>query len=278
MATALVTGGTSGIGAEFARSLAARGFDLVLVARDRARLESTAAELHASSGIDVEVLVADLADRGELQTVVERIADPLRPIAFLVNNAGFGVHSSLLSDDTSKHEYAMDVMMRAVLVLGGAAGRSMRAQGTGNILNVASIAGLLTMGSYSAIKAWVGSYSQGLSLELRGSGVTVTSLMPGWVRTEFHTRAGIRTGSIPSFLWIDAGRLVRSALRDAGRGKVISIPSVRYRAIAWLVGYAPRRVVRTISRIISSSRNDDVLQASAPSDPNTPAGTTGQGH
>ena len=278
MATALITGGTSGIGAEFARSLAARGFDLVLVARDGARLETTAAELHAASGIDVEVIVADLADRAELQTVVERIVDAERPIDFLVNNAGFGVHSSLLSEDTSKHEYAMHVMIRAVLVLGGAAGRMMRARGSGTILNVASIAGLLTMGSYSAIKAWVASYSQGLSLELQGTGVTVTALMPGWVRTEFHTRAGIRTGSIPSFLWIDAAPLVRSALRDAARGKVVSIPSVRYRAIAWLVGYSPRRVVRTISRVISSSRNDDELQAAAPSDPNTPAGTTGQGH
>jgi len=277
MATALVTGGTSGIGAEFARTLAARGFDIVLVARDRARLELMAADLHAASGINVQVIVADLADRNDLQRVAERLSDPHEPVDFLVNNAGFGVHSSLLSADTSGHEYAMDVMVRAVLVLGAAAARAMKTRGAGSIVNVASIAGLLTMGSYSAIKAWVLAYSQGLSIELRGCGVTATALMPGWVRTEFHTRAGIRTGSIPAFLWIDAGPLVRSALRDVARRKVISIPSVRYRLIAWLVGYAPRRVARTISGIISSSRSDDAAQATTPFDPNHPAGTTGQG-
>jgi short-subunit dehydrogenase len=277
MATALVTGGTSGIGAEFARTLAARGFDLVLVARDRARLDSTATALHAASGINVQVIVADLADRDDLQRVADRLSDAGAPIDFFVNNAGFGVHSSLLSVDSSKHEYALDVMVRAVLVLGGAAARGMKARGAGSILNVASIAGLLTMGSYSAIKAWVLAYSQGLSVELRGTGVTSTALMPGWVRTEFHTRAGIRTGSIPSFLWIDAGPLVRTALRDVERRRVVSIPSVRYRLIACLVGYAPRRVVRTISRVISSSRNDDEVQAPSPSDPNHPAETTGQG-
>ncbi len=186
MATALVTGGTSGIGAEFARSLAARGFDLVLVARDRARLESIAAELHAALGIQVEVLQADLAVRSEVQRVADRLTDAARPIEFLVNNAGFGVHSSLLSEDTSAHEHALDVMVRAVLILGGAAARAMRARGHGSILNVSSVAAFMTMGSYSAIKGWVASYSEGLAVELRGSGVTVTALCPGWVRTEFH--------------------------------------------------------------------------------------------
>jgi len=278
MATALVTGGTSGIGAEFARTLASRGFDLVLVARDRARLELMATELHAASGINVELIVADLADRTDLQRVVERLSDLQAPIDFLVNNAGFGVHSSLLSADTSAHEYAMDVMVRAVLVLGAASARAMKTRGAGSIVNVASIAGLLTMGSYSAIKAWVLAYSQGLSLELRGSGVTSTALMPGWVRTEFHTRAGIRTESIPSILWIDVAPLVRAALRDVARRKVVSIPSVRYRVIAWLVRYAPRRVARAVSGVISSSRSDDAVQASTPLDPNNPASTTGQGN
>jgi short-subunit dehydrogenase len=278
MATALVTGGTSGIGAEFARALASRGYDIVLVARDQERLEATATELHAASGIDVEILRADLADRADVQKVAERLTDEGRPVDFLVNNAGFGVHSSLLSEDTTAHEHALDVMVRAVLILGGAAGRAMRARGHGSILNVASVAGHLTMGSYSAIKGWVASYSEGLAVELRGSGVTVTTLSPGWVRTEFHTRAGIRTGSIPSIMWIDAEPLVRTALRDVGRGKVISIPSVRYRAVTWFVRHAPRRVVRAISGAISSSRNEEGGQSTPASDPNTPAGTTRQGH
>jgi short-subunit dehydrogenase len=279
MATALVTGGTSGIGAEFARSLAARGFDLVLVARDVERLESTARELHSLSGIHVEVFPADLSVRAEVQRVAARLTDADRPVDFLVNNAGFGVHSSLLAEDTSAHERAFDVMIRAVLILGGAAGRAMRARGHGSILNVASVAGFMTMGSYSSVKAWVTSYSEGLAVELKGSGVTVTALCPGWVRTEFHTRAGIRTGSIPEFLWIDAQPLVRSALRDVDRGRVISIPTVRYRAIVRFARLAPRRVVRSISGAISSSRSELATEQSATdTDPNTPVGTTGQGH
>ncbi|MDJ0335471.1 SDR family NAD(P)-dependent oxidoreductase [Salinibacterium sp. G-O1] len=256
MATALITGGTSGIGAAFARQLAARGFDIVLVARNEARLATVAAELHARSGITVETLSADLAVRADVARVAERLLDESRPIDFLVNNAGFGVHTKLLDADTSSHEYAMDVMCRAVLILGAAAGRSMRSRGHGNILNVGSVAGLITMGSYSAIKAWVNSYSEGLAVELRGTGVTATSLMPGWVETEFHSRAGIRTSSIPEAMWIDADRLVAAALRDVDRRKVISIPTVRYRLLSWFARHAPRASIHWVSSKISSSRSD----------------------
>jgi short-subunit dehydrogenase len=257
MATALITGGTSGIGAAFARELAARGFDLVLVARDNSRLTSVAAQLHAASGIEVETMSADLANRDDVTRVAARIEDPAHPIDFLVNNAGFGVHKKLTSEDTTAHEHALNVMCRAVLVLGGAAGRAMSARGTGAIVNVSSIAGLITMGSYSATKAWVTSYSEGLAVELRRTGVTVTALLPGWVQTEFHDRAGIRKSSIPDSLWIDIDRLVRVALRDVDRGKVISIPTARYSAFAWAVRHLPRRTVRWISGAISASRSDD---------------------
>ncbi len=283
MATALVTGGTSGIGAEFARVLAAEGHDLVLVARDRARLDETAAALHAALGIHVEVLQADLAVRADARRVANRLSDPEHPVDLLVNNAGFGVHSSLLSGDTSVHEHAIDVMVRAVLILGAAAGRAMRSRGHGTIINVASVAGHLAMGSYSAIKSWVASYSEGLAVELRGTGVTVTALQPGWVRTEFHSRAGIRVGSIPGIMWIDAEPLVRTALRDARRGRVISTPTVRYKAVTWFVRHAPRSIVRSISGAISSSRREDAdhggaEQSPAAVDPDHAAGSTGQGH
>ena len=122
-------------------------------------------------------------------------------------------------------------MCRTVLVLGGAAGRAMRDRGAGTIINVSSTAGFVTMGSYSAVKAWVTSYSEGLSVELRGTGVQVTALMPGWVRTEFHTRAGIKGSSIPGVLWLDADRLVEDCLRDVARGRPVSIPSKRWKVI-----------------------------------------------
>ncbi|QYH35913.1 SDR family oxidoreductase [Salinibacterium sp. M195] len=258
MATALITGGTSGIGAEFALQLAQAGTDLVIVARNEERLASTATRLHAEYGISVETISADLSRRSDVLRVVDRLTDPEHPLDLFVNNAGFGVHAALTSEAAvAVHEHAFDVMCRAVLILGGAAGRTMRSRGSGSIINVSSIASLVTMGSYSAIKAWVASYSQGLSVELRNTGVTVTALMPGWVVTEFHERAGIRTSSIPDFLWMDAATLVRGALRDAARGKVISIPTVRYRAIGWFARHLPRGTIRWISGKISSSRSDE---------------------
>ena len=254
MASALITGGTSGIGAEFARQLAARGTDLVLVARDRDRLAVSASDLLAAYGIEVETISADLASRDDAARVATRLEDAARPVDILINNAGFGVHAPLLSDDTSPHEHALAVMCTSVLVLGGAAGRAMRARGSGRILNVGSVAGLITMGSYSAVKAWVLSYSQGLAVELDGTGVTVTALLPGWVTTEFHARAGIGTRSIPQQLWLDPEALVRSAIRDLDRGRAISIPSVRFSVLSWFAMHLPRRTVRWISGRISSSR------------------------
>jgi short-subunit dehydrogenase len=259
MATALITGGTSGIGAAFARQLAARGSDLVLVARDADRLASVASDLHSRFGINVETMSADLGKRADLQRVAVRLEDAAHPIDLLINNAGFGVHTKLSAEGRDAvHEHAFDVMCLAVLVLGGAAARSMRARGSGAILNVSSIAGLIRMGSYSAIKAWVLSYSEGLSVELRKTGVSVTALLPGWVETEFHDRAGIRSSSIPNGLWIDADKLVRSALRDVDRRKVISIPTVRYRVLGWFARHLPRRTIRWVSGAISSSRSDGI--------------------
>lgn len=257
MAVALVTGGTSGIGAEFARQLAHQGYDLVLVARDEVRLDSMANELRRL-GRQVEVLPADLSDRADVDRVAERLEDPARPIDLLANNAGFGIHVPLTTTDVSDLDRGFEVMCRTVLVLSGAAARGMRERGSGRIVNVSSIAGLLAMGAYSAIKAWVTSFSEGLAVELQGTGVTVTALLPGWVRTEFHERAAIRTSSIPNSLWLDAEQLVAACLRDVDRGKVISIPTVRYRVLVGLLRHAPKGAVRAVSGKISSSRKKSV--------------------
>ncbi|GAB3402221.1 SDR family NAD(P)-dependent oxidoreductase [Schumannella luteola] len=259
MVTALVTGGTSGIGAAFARALARRGSDLVLVARDATRLEEMADELRAL-GRQVEVLPADLSNRADVDRVAARLEDAERPIEVLVNNAGFSVHTALTSRSVEDHDRAFEVMVRAVLVLGGAAGRAMRARGHGRILNVSSTAGFVTMGGYSAIKAWVTSYTEGLANELHGTGVTVTALCPGWVHTEFHSRAGIAKSSIPNFLWLDAEPLVETALRDAARGRVISLPSVRYRLLIWFARHLPKSTIRAVSRKISSGRRDSLKE------------------
>jgi len=258
MGVALVTGGTSGIGAAFARQLAARGYDIVLVARSSAGLESMASELRAL-GRTVEILPADLSDRKAVAKVAARLEDPKRPIDMLVNNAGFGVHAALTDPDVSAHDRGFEVMIRAVLVLSGAAARGMLPRGTGAIVNVSSTAGFITMGSYSAMKAWVTSFTEGLAVELKGSGITVTALCPGWVRTEFHDRAGIKKSSIPNTMWLDAEPLVRAALRDVDRGKVISIPTIRYRLLIWLARHAPKSAIRSFSGAISSDRRKPVV-------------------
>src|ERR1700712_1967479 len=254
MVTALVTGGTSGIGAAFARAFAERGDNIVLVARDQTRLDESAASLRHAFGVEVETISADLSDRDDVVRVAEVLSRELDPIDILVNNAGFGIHTSLLAEDPSPHELALNVMGRAVLILGASAGRAMRSRGAGTIINISSVAGYITMGSYSAIKAWVTSYTEGLAVELKGSGVQVTALCPGWVHTEFHERASIRESSIPGFLWIDVDELVADCLADVAKGKVISIPSARFTFLTFFTRHLPRSTIRAISGRISSSR------------------------
>jgi uncharacterized protein len=255
VATALITGGTSGIGAEFARQLAARGDDLILVARDPDRLAETATELKERYGVAVETISADMGVREDVLSVAQRLTSREQPVDMLVNNAGFGVPKSLVTDDTTALEHAIDVMIRAVLILAGAAGQAMRARGRGQIINVSSTAGFVAMGGYSAIKAWVTTYSEALANELARHGVTVTALCPGYVRTEFHQRASIRTGSIPEPMWIDLDKMVAEALVDVGKGKVISIPSRRYQVMIFAARHFPRSAVRAVSRRMSSSRH-----------------------
>ncbi|MBP8919284.1 MAG: SDR family oxidoreductase [Micropruina sp.] len=254
MATALITGGTAGIGAAFARALAERGNDLVLVARDADRLADTAAELAGRHGVSVETLPADLSVRADVLRVAARLEDAERPIDILVNNAGYGLHVKLLRDDLAAHARAIDVMCLAVLILGGAAGRAMRARGHGQIINVASLAAYIAQGGYSPIKAYVLAYSEGLANELRGTGVRVTVVNPGWVRTEFHQRAGIRTSAIPDIVWVEADRVARETLEDADKGRVISVPTKRWKLQKLLARHAPRSAVRWASRMLSRSR------------------------
>ena len=245
MTTALVTGATAGIGREFAQQLAARGDDLVLVARDVERLEELAAELRRTRGIQVEILPADLSDRAATARVAERLADPDRPVDVLVNNAGFGMKQSFLVNDLADEEGMFDVLCRAVLVLSHAAGRAMKSRGRGQIINVSSVAGWIASGTYSAAKSWVTVFTEGLAGELAGSGVTVTALCPGFVRTEFHQRAQIRDDAFPDALWLEAPMLVRQCLEDARAGKVISVPSLTYKALSVALKVVPRALVRS---------------------------------
>jgi len=254
MALALVTGGTAGIGHAFAVELASRGWDLVLVARDTARLETVAEELRTRFGHKAETITADLAVRADMLRVADRLECTESPIEMLVNNAGFGIHASLLDKDFSIQETALDVMCLSVLVLSGAAGRAMSARGHGSIINIGSSSGIITTGNYSAVKAWVNTYTEGLANELRGTGVTVTAVLPGWVHTEFHQRAGINASKLPDLVWLQADDIAREALDDNAHGKVISVPSMRWNAAYWIGRHLPRSAIRSLSRKLSNSR------------------------
>ncbi|NYF98560.1 SDR family NAD(P)-dependent oxidoreductase [Janibacter cremeus] len=248
--TALVTGATAGIGREFAEQLAAKGIGLVLVARDVERLATVSAELRSAHGVAVEVLPADLSDRDDLERVAQRLRDLDQPIDLLVNNAGYSLNSRFVASDIAAEEQLLDVLVRAVLVLSHAASTAMVARGHGRIINVSSIAGLLASGTYAAAKSYVTTFSESLAGQLAGTGVTVTALLPGYVRTEFHQRAGIDKGGRSGPFWLDATDLVREALVDAGDGKVISVPSTQYKVITGLVRHVPRSLLR--SRRVSS--------------------------
>jgi short-subunit dehydrogenase len=244
--TALVTGATAGIGLEFAHQLARRGHDLVLVARDRTRLDQVAAEL-AGPGRTVEVIAADLTDRDQLARVEERLADPDRPVDVLVNNAGFGLKGRFGDNDVDDEQQLLDVLVVAVMRLSHAALRAQSARGRGGVINVSSVAAYLPRGTYGAAKAWVNQFGLWAAAEYRSRGVTVTTLCPGFTKTEFHQRMGVRRGT--GFLWLEPEFVVERALADFDRGRAVSIPGRQYRAIVGATRLVPSRALQTYQSI-----------------------------
>ena len=247
--TALVTGPTAGIGAAFARQLAQRGYDLVLVARDERRLRDLAADLERDHGVVTEVIVADLADRAALAEVERRVADPTRPVDLLVNNAGFGHKRPFLDNSVEDEQQMLDVLVTAVLRLSHAALGAMVERGSGSIVNVSSVAGFLSRGTYGAAKAYVTSMSRWADANYRGRGVRVMALCPGFTRTEFHARMGVGRGSAPRFLWLDPDRLVRDALADLDRGKSVSVPVKRYKVLTAVARHLPASLLARFQHV-----------------------------
>jgi len=255
MGRALITGASSGLGEEFAWQLAEGHHDLVLVARNEERLEKLAATLRSVAGIDVEVLPADLSDRDQLENVANRLRDESAPVGLLVNNAGYGLHERFLGGDIKAEEKLLDVLVRAVLVLSQAAAETMVARGRGAILNVSSVAGLTAMGNYAAHKGWVRTFTEGLACELAGTGVSATVLSPGFVRTEFHERAGWNNMPWPSWSFLDPYDVVSEALAAVRRRDVISTPSVMYKAASAAARLLPRVIVRAATGVRSRAEN-----------------------
>ncbi|MFJ7076074.1 SDR family NAD(P)-dependent oxidoreductase [Streptomyces sp. NPDC098781] len=247
MTTALITGSTAGIGAAFARRLAADGHDLVLVARDTKRLREQATELHDRHGIEAEVLTADLAEDTGIESVAARLGDRRNPVDLLINNAGFGNKGRYLDVSMADELKMLKVHCEAVLRLTSAAAEAMRERGRGGVVNVASVAAFVPRGTYGASKAWVVQFTQGAARDLAGSGVRLMVLCPGFVRTEFHERAGMGTDNIPGWMWLDADKLVAAALGDLARGKSVSIPDPRYKVLLGAAKLVPRGMLGGIT-------------------------------
>ncbi len=273
MGTALITGASAGIGREMAWQLAASGHDLVLVARDEARLESLATELTQVAGVGVQVLAADLSAAEGQARVAQRLrsgepspwrarllsggaprqtpphtADDAarRYVDLLVNNAGFAVGQEFVGGEVERELAALDVMVRAVLVLTHAAVPGMVERGHGAVLNVSSLASLSAMGTYAAHKAWVRTFTEGLATELDGTGVSATALMPGLTHTEFHQRVGMPEDAWPDVFWLDAERVVAEGLKAVRRGQVLCTPGLLNQGASATMRLAPRWLVRRV--------------------------------
>jgi short-subunit dehydrogenase len=254
--TACITGATAGIGLAFAELLAEQGDDLIIVARDSTRLEALAERLAAEHGVAVEVLAADLSTDVGCAAVGQRLADVRRPVAVLVNNAGFGVNHDFVGGSLLEEERLLDVLVRATLRLTHAVLPGMVERGSGMVINVSSIAGWVPIGTYAAAKSWVTVFTEGLGAELAGTGVTATAVCPGLTHTEFHERAAMTISSIPEWAWLDASRVAADGLRAARAGRVVSVPSKRYRSLSLAFQYTPRSVLRRIVSAAPTSVTD----------------------
>jgi short-subunit dehydrogenase len=245
--TAIVTGATSGIGLAFAEVLAHRGMDLVIVGRDDDRLQSVAQDLCEEAGATVEVLVADLSNRDQVDVVATRAAGS--DIALVINNAGYGIAEPFIGGNLDSEQALLDVLVTAVMRISHSALPGLVERDFGGIINVSSVAGWLSSGTYSAAKSYVTTFSESLSMQLRQSQAHVMALCPGFTRTEFQQRAGMNTETIPEAMWLDAHQVVQEALTDFAAAKSVSVPGLQYKTLGLAAQYLPRPLVRVISTL-----------------------------
>ncbi len=255
---AMVTGASSGIGKSFAEILAARGTDLILVARNRERLEQLATTLRERHGRSVDVLVADLEQPKELALVEQRLRDDVR-IDLLINNAGYGVTGSFADLPLERSLGQVGCNVVALTRLTHAALATMKPSRRGGIVNIASTAALLPtpyFSVYAATKAYVVNFSLALNEETKGHGVTVTVVCPGFTRTEFQSRADYDATSMPGFVWQTADDVARESLAAHAAGRTLCIPGLQNRVTAALTSLLPKSLlVSLIGRLTQQPRS-----------------------
>jgi uncharacterized protein len=243
---ALVTGASMGIGEEFARQLAARDHNLVLVARDKARLDALAKELRDGHGVEVEVLPADLTDDAQLAIVEARVLT----VDLLINNAGFGSFGKFYELDLDTELREVQLNVGALMRLTHAAAGAMAERGRGGILNVSSLAGFQpgpVNATYSATKAFVTSFTQSVHEEMKGTGVAVTVLCPGFTRTGFQETSNAPANDVPGFMWQLPPEVVKAGLDGVAKNKAIVVPGTVNRVLGTFSNMAPHALTRRIS-------------------------------
>ena len=249
---AVVTGATAGIGKEFCRQLAARGYDLLVVARDANRLEAAKRELEAQHGIAVDVFPADLTVEDDVTRLVGLIAASPR-IGLLVNNAGFGTRGTLADASPARQEAMLRLHIMAPMRLTQAVLPILLENRRGAVVNVSSVASFLYSAgnvNYCATKAYLTTFSEGLAAELKGTGVRVQVLCPGFTRSEFHQRMELDVTNLPAWMWLSADQVVRSSLRSLDRGgPVVCVPGLRYKLIVSLLRHTPRGLIGRFARL-----------------------------
>ena len=246
MSTALVTGASAGIGESFTRLLAEKGFDLVLVARDNKRLQERAKALSKKYKVEVEVLQADLSVPAQLAKVEKRLSNTKKPIEVLINNAGFGIKDSFLSSNIADEIRLIDVLAKVPMKLMHAVLPQMLDRNSGTIINVSSVASFIAGGTYSAAKSYLTVHTESLHTELSKTNINISALCPGFTRTEFHQRGKMKMSGLPSFMWLEADRVVSESWRAAMAGKAICIPGWQYKILSTIARFGPRPLVRKL--------------------------------
>jgi hypothetical protein len=245
---AWVTGASAGIGAAFAARLARDGYDVALVARSAERLQDLAETLRERHGVAADVVPADLTDAADLEHVAERVAHDTA-LDLLVNNAGFGTIGRFATLDPAREEDEIRLNVLALVRLSRAALPGLLGRGHGGLINVSSMAAFQPApfnATYGATKAFVNSFTESLSEEVRGSGVQVQALCPGFTRTEFQERAGIDTEGLPAFAWMSAEAVVDASLTAFGRGEVVCVPGLGNRVMTAAARTLPRAALRRL--------------------------------
>jgi short-subunit dehydrogenase len=245
---AVITGASAGIGAMFARKLAARHYDLLLIARREDRLKSLAAELSETYHVHASAMTADLADPAELERVAEHV-ESLPDLGLMVNNAGFGLHGIFWESDIEGQAAMHRLHVIATMRLTHAALRNMVPRGRGGVINVASVAGFMAAPgsvSYNSTKAWMINFTEGIAMELAGkqSQVRAQALCPGFTLSEFHDVVGMDRSGVPQSLWMSADFVVEESLKAFDRGQVIVVPGWRYKLITGALQVMPRSLAR----------------------------------